>query len=83
VSADTEGRRNLTERPIHVVSFREASRFWIKLGFINFGGPTGQIGIMHDELVERRKWISNARSIPHDIEKRGVMTGTDPEPDPQ
>jgi chromate transporter len=63
VSADTEGRRNLTERPIHVVPFREASRFWIKLGFINFGGPTGQIAIMHDELVERRKWISNARFL--------------------
>ena len=43
--------------------FREASRFWIKLGFINFGGPTGQIAIMHDELVERRRWISNARFL--------------------
>jgi chromate transporter len=63
VSADREARRNRTERPIHDVSFREASRFWIKLGFINFGGPTGQIAIMHDELVERRKWISNPRFL--------------------
>jgi chromate transporter len=39
------------------VAFRDALRFWIRLGFINFGGPTGQIAIMHDELVERRRWI--------------------------
>jgi len=32
--------------------------FWVKLGFISFGGPTGQIAIMHTELVERRRWIS-------------------------
>ena len=36
----------------HSVPFREAFRFWLKLGFMNFGGPTGQIAIMHDELVE-------------------------------
>lgn len=35
--------------------------FWIKLGFINFGGPAGQIAIMHEELVERRRWIANDR----------------------
>jgi chromate transporter len=45
------------------VSFREASRFWVKLGFINFGGPTGQIALMHEELVERRRWISNGRFL--------------------
>ena len=39
------------------VPFRTASRFWIKLGFINFGGPTGQIAIMHEELVDRLRWI--------------------------
>src|SRR5438094_8959927 len=42
---------------------REAFRFCLKLGFISFGGPTGQIAIMHQELVERRKWISNARFL--------------------
>jgi chromate transporter len=47
----------------HGVSFRDASRFWAKLGFINFGGPTGQIAIMHEELVEHRRWISNARFL--------------------
>jgi chromate transporter len=39
------------------VPFRTAARFWIKLGFINFGGPTGQISIMHEELVDRLRWI--------------------------
>jgi len=47
----------------HDVSFREASRFWIKLGFINFGGPAGQIALMHDEVVDRRRWVSNGRFL--------------------
>lgn len=45
------------------VSFAEAFRFWWKLGFISFGGPTGQIAIMHSELVERRRWISETRFL--------------------
>jgi chromate transporter len=44
-------------------SFREAFRFWLKLGFISFGGPTGQISIMHEELVEKKRWISNNRFL--------------------
>ena len=44
---------------MHVASthptFRKAFRFWPKLGFISFGGPTGQIAIMHAELVEKKK----------------------------
>src|SRR5438093_11607177 len=44
-------------------TFRNAFLFWLKLGFISFGGPTGQIAIMHQELVETRKWISNARFL--------------------
>jgi chromate transporter len=52
-----------TDTPAHDVSFAEATRFWIKLGFINFGGPTGQIAIMHDELVERRRWITSGRFL--------------------
>ena len=46
-----------------VVSFWDAFRFWLKLGFISFGGPTGQIAIMHQELVERRCWISEKRFL--------------------
>ena len=44
-------------------TFAEAFRFWLGLGFISFGGPSGQIAIMHEELVERRKWISEARFL--------------------
>mgnify|MGYP001554356435 FL=1 len=44
-------------------TFREALRFWLKLGFISFGGPTGQIAIMHTELVERKKWIGEQRFL--------------------
>jgi chromate transporter len=44
-------------------SFREAFRFWLKLGFVSFGGPTGQIAILHAELVEQRRWISEARFL--------------------
>lgn len=45
------------------MSFREAFLFWLKLGFISFGGPAGQIAIMHQELVERRRWISERRFL--------------------
>ena len=38
-------------------TFGEACRYWIRLGFVNFGGPTGQIAMMHRDLVERRRWI--------------------------
>jgi len=44
-------------------TFSEALRFWLKLGFISFGGPTGQIAIMHTELVERRRWIGEERFL--------------------
>ena len=45
------------------VGFGEALRFWLKLGFISFGGSAGQIAIMHTELVERRRWISEKRFL--------------------
>jgi chromate transporter len=44
-------------------TFAEAFRFWLKLGFISFGGPAGQIAVMHQELVERRRWISENRFL--------------------
>jgi chromate transporter len=43
--------------------FSEALRFWIKLGFISFGGPAGQIAIMHTELVERKRWLSESHFL--------------------
>jgi chromate transporter len=51
------------DAPPQTVSFREAVLFWLKLGFISFGGPAGQIAIMHSELVERRRWISEGRFL--------------------
>src|SRR5665647_919561 len=45
------------------VPFGEALKFWLKLGFISFGGPAGQIAIMHRELVEQKRWISERRFL--------------------
>ena len=45
------------------VTLRQASLYWLKLGCISFGGPAGQIAIMHEELVERRRWISEHRFL--------------------
>src|SRR5438477_11437310 len=42
-------------------TFAEASRFWLKFGFISFGGPTAQIALLNRELVEKKKWISESR----------------------
>ncbi len=39
------------------ITFGEALRYWLKLGFISFGGPTGQIAMMHKEVVENKKWM--------------------------
>jgi chromate transporter len=44
-------------------SFAQALRFWLQLGFVSFGGPAGQIALMHQELVERRRWISERRYL--------------------
>ncbi len=48
---------------ISAPSFWQAFAFWLKLGFVSFGGPAGQIAVMHQELVERRRWISERRFL--------------------
>ena len=45
------------------VTLGEAFWYWLRLGFISFGGPTGQIAIMHQDLVERKRWISERRFL--------------------
>jgi chromate transporter len=53
----------ISNHPPTPVSLGEAFRYWLKLGFISFGGPTGQIAIMHQDLVERKRWISEKRFL--------------------
>ncbi|MCZ8250902.1 MAG: chromate efflux transporter [Hylemonella sp.] len=45
------------------VTLAQATRYWLKLGFISFGGPAGQIAIMHHDLVEKHRWISERRFL--------------------
>ncbi|MGJ0491147.1 chromate efflux transporter [Methylobacter sp.] len=63
----------VSERPLPV-SFREAFFYWLKLGFISFGGPAGQISMMHQELVEKRRWISEHRFL-HALNYTMVLPG--------
>ena len=53
----------VTEAAPDAVSFSDAFLYWLKLGFISFGGPAGQIAVMHQQLVERRRWISERRFL--------------------
>jgi len=55
-------------------SFKEAVWFWIKLGFISFGGPAGQIAIMHEFLVTKKKWISEGRFM-HALNYSMILPG--------
>src|SRR6202022_5081619 len=59
-SADGRIRRG---EHLHAPPFGEAFRFWLKLGFISFGGPSGQIAMMHAELVDKKKWISETHFL--------------------
>lgn len=53
----------VASQPPPAVSLGQAFAYWLKLGFISFGGPAGQIAMMHSELVERRRWISEQRFL--------------------
>ncbi|MFX6044740.1 chromate transporter, partial [Acinetobacter baumannii] len=57
----TQEKQNSQDSPVEPVSFWRALLFWLKLGFISFGGPAGQIAVMHQELVEQKRWISEKR----------------------
>jgi chromate transporter len=60
MGTETSQRMQAQTKP---VGFWEAFWFWVKLGFINFGGPAGQIAIMHRELVERKRWVSESQYL--------------------
>jgi chromate transporter len=64
---------SLLQAPVPV-SFSEAFIYWLKLGFISFGGPAGQISMMHQELVEKRRWISEHRFL-HALNYTMVLPG--------
>lgn len=51
------------QKQVEQPSFATAVKFWLKLGFISFGGPAGQIAIMHEYLVDKKKWISESRFL--------------------
>src|SRR6266851_1398066 len=63
-------RFDAVQRP----SFREALQFWIKLGWISFGGTAAHIAMMHDDLVEKKRWISNA-SFLHALSHCMILPG--------
>ena len=65
--------QDLQQRP-DAVSFWQAFIYWLKLGFISFGGPAGQISMMHQELVEKRRWISEHRFL-HALNYTMVLPG--------
>ncbi len=62
------------EKPSNKPSFNEAFWFWLKLGFISFGGPAGQIAIMHEFLVDKKKWISDSRFL-HALNYTMILPG--------
>jgi chromate transporter len=64
ISGDDVSRERAKEgTEVKPVGFWEAFWFWVKLGFINFGGPAGQIAIMHRELVESKRWVSEKQYL--------------------
>jgi len=65
--------QDVLEQP-EAAPFREALIYWLKLGFISFGGPAGQISMMHQELVEKRRWISEHRFL-HALNYTMVLPG--------
>lgn len=68
-----DNNKNTSTKP-NPVSFFEALIYWLKLGFISFGGPAGQISMMHQELVENRRWISEHRFL-HALNYTMVLPG--------
>jgi chromate transporter len=60
---DSAVSSSIPNTPPPLPTLGEAFKYWLKLGFISFGGPAGQIAMMHQELVERRRWISEHRYL--------------------
>lgn len=72
--ANHNAQRNTDSKGVEPIPFRTALLYWLKLGFISFGGPAGQISMMHQELVEKRRWISEHRFL-HALNYTMVLPG--------
>src|SRR5580704_15008546 len=75
-SRDLERRARNDDAALQRPSFREALGFWSKLGWISFGGTAAHLAIMHDYLVERKRWISNGRFL-HALSHCMILPGTE------
>src|SRR5438132_5130406 len=60
---DAIANRASADAPPPLPTRTEAFRYWLRLGFISFGGPAGQIAVMHRELVDEKRWISERRFL--------------------
>jgi chromate transporter len=74
VALSEPGPKDVSQAPPAPVSLFEAFLYWLKLGFVSFGGPAGQISMMHTDLVERRRWISEHRFL-HALNYTMVLPG--------
>jgi chromate transporter len=63
MSVDAREARAAQAAEAHPVAFAEAVKVWLKIGLLSFGGPAGQIALMHRMLVEERRWIGEARFL--------------------
>src|SRR3546814_2582195 len=69
-----DGWTNMTDTtPPSRPGFSEALRVWAKIGLLSFGGPAGQIAMMHRVLVDEKKWLSEPRSAEHTSELQSLM----------
>ncbi len=73
-NTDDTSKQYAVNTPPESISFWSAFIYWLKLGFISFGGPAGQISMMHQELVEKRRWISEHRFL-HALNYTMVLPG--------
>ncbi|WP_437166900.1 chromate transporter [Falsiroseomonas sp. E2-1-a20] len=62
-NSEAEATRAPAAAPALLPSFSEALRVWLKIGLLSFGGPAGQIALLHREIVDERRWISDTRFL--------------------
>src|SRR6195952_1059854 len=63
MNSDVIGMKNAAEDVGHDITFSEALKVWLRVALLSFGGPAGQIAVMHRIIIEERRWISEARFL--------------------